>query len=507
MGLSLIYLSHLLGRSGVFRFPAAVALAFAGVLALVWQMPTLIEIPENLQLGFDVSELLFFAAISISLTLFALEIFVDQARSLARAGEMLARQAAELDRASALRQMAAIVESSNDAIFGRDRHGAVVSWNPAAEALYGYSADEILGESALALVPPELQAEAQEMNDRALTGEAVQNLETLRLRKDGSPVDVSLTVSAIRDAAAEIVGVSVIARDISEQKRVDELRRLALLDELTGLNNRRGFMLLADHAATIARREEKAMALLFIDLNNLKTINDNFGHKEGDRAIADTAAILRQTFRESDILARVGGDEFCVLLSGDKELDVDTPVGRLHTNVELHNAQGVRPARLSLSVGRAMYDPNEPLSIEDLMRQADMLMYEAKRSSQNRPRVLVGDDDVAVRTEAEQIFGDDYEIITAQNGEEVIRRATLERPDLILLDFSLPDLVGTDVARRLRQAPATTPIPIVMMSENGDGSTELDALRSGADEYVKKPLDVESLRVRMDNLMKRTIRR
>jgi diguanylate cyclase (GGDEF)-like protein len=301
--------------------------------------------------------------------------------------------------------------------------------------------------------------------------------------------------------------VSVISRDITEQKRVDELRRLALLDELTGLNNRRGFMLLADHATTISRREMKEMALLFIDLNNLKTINDNFGHKEGDRAISDTAAILRQTFRESDILARVGGDEFCVLLSGDKELDVNTPTGRLNTNVELHNAQGVRPYRLSLSVGRAMYDPNDPTEIEDLMRQADMLMYEAKRTSQNRPRVLVGDDDVAVRSDAEKIFGSDYEIITAQNGEEVIRRATLERPDLILLDFSLPDLVGTDVARRLRQAPSTSPIPIVMMSANGDGSTELDSLRAGADEYVKKPLDVEALRVRMDNLMKRTVRR
>ncbi|HET7482240.1 MAG TPA: diguanylate cyclase [Actinomycetota bacterium] len=507
MGTSLILLSHILGRRGVFRFPTAVTLAFSGVLALVWQAPTLVDIPENLQLPFEVSELLFFAAISIALTLYALEVFVDQARSLARASETLARQAAELARAGAVRQMAAIVQSSNDAIFGRDVDKRVLNWNPAAEALFGYTEEEMVGTTSDMLVPDDLIEESHEINAAALEGRPTQNLETIRRKKDGTLVDVSLTVSAIRDGTGNVIGTSVIARDITEQKRVDELRRLALLDELTGLNNRRGFMLLAEHQATLVKREQKDMALLFIDLNNLKTINDSFGHKEGDRAIADTAAVLRQTFRESDILARVGGDEFCVLLSGDKRLDVDTPLGRLNTNVELHNAQGTRPYRLSLSVGRAMYDPSEPVGIEDLMRQADMLMYQAKHAKQNRPRVLVGDDDVAIRSDAEKLFADNYEIITAQNGEEVIRRATLERPDLILLDFSLPDLIGTDVARRLRQAPSTNPIPIIMMSANGDGSNELEALRSGADDYIKKPIDSDAVRVRMDNLMRRVIRR
>ena len=266
-------------------------------------------------------------------------------------------------------------------------------------------------------------------------------------------------------------------------------------------------MLLAEHQMTLAKRDQKPRALLFIDLNNLKTINDNFGHKEGDRAISDAAQILKETFRESDIVARVGGDEFCVLMTADNELDVDTPIGRLNTNIELHNAQGIRPYRVSLSVGKANYDPDNPVPIDDLMRQADVRMYQAKMSKANRPRLLVGDDEVSIRSDAEEIFGEDFEVITAQNGEEVIRRATLERPDLILLDYSMPDLVGTDVARRLRQAPSTNAIPLIMMASPGDGSTELESLRAGADEYVHKPYDEEALRVRMENLMKRAVRR
>jgi diguanylate cyclase (GGDEF)-like protein/PAS domain S-box-containing protein len=507
MGVALIFLSHLLGRRGVFRFPAAVSLAFAGVLAIVWQLPDLIEIPEEAQLSFAVAELLFFAAISMALTLFALDVFVGQARSLARASEVLARQSAELERATVVRQMAAIVQSSNDAIIGRDLDGNIVSWNPAAERLYGYAAEEVMGQPTNMLVPPETMEEALDISDRVSRGEVVQNVDTIRLRKDGTPVDVSLTVSPIRDGAGEVIGVSTIARDISEKKRAEELRKLALLDELTQLNNRRGFTLLADHQSSVARRDKKPMTLLFIDLNNLKTINDNFGHKEGDRAISDCAQVLRETFRESDILARVGGDEFCVLMWSDGELDVETPLARLQSNVELHNAQGIRPYKLSLSVGRANYDPLDPVSVEQLMQQADMLMYQEKMTKANRARLLVGDDDVAIRSDAERLFGKDFEVITAQNGEEVIRRATLERPDLILLDYSMPDLIGTDVARRLRQAPSTTSIPLIMMGSPGDGSTELDALRAGVDDYVYKPFDEEALRVRMDNLLKRAVRR
>ena len=507
MGISLLFLSHWLGQRRIFRFPAAITLAMAGLLAILWHIPEVVEMPPQLELPFEVAELLFFAAISLALTLFALDVFVGQAESLARADETLARQSAELERATVARQMAAIVESSNDAIFGRDLDGCINSWNPAAENLHGYAVEEILGEPYVKLIPPERIDEAKALWTRVLQGEAVPNFDTVRMHKDGTPIDVSLTLSPIRDSSGHIIGISTIARDISERKRSEELRRLALLDELTGLNNRRGFLLLAEHQMSVARRDTKPLALLFIDLNNLKTINDSFGHKEGDRAICDAAGILKETFRESDIVARVGGDEFCILMTTDNELDIDTPIGRLNTNVELHNAQAIRPYKVSLSVGTSHFDPNEPVPIEDLMRQADVLMYEAKMSKVHRPRLLVGDHDAGVRSDAERVFGEDFEVITAQNGEELIRRATLERPDVIVFEYTLPDLVGTDVARRLRQAPSTSAIPIIMLATPGDGSSDLESLRSGADEYIQKPFDNEALRVRMENLIKRAVRR
>jgi diguanylate cyclase (GGDEF)-like protein/PAS domain S-box-containing protein len=508
MGLSLIWLSHVLGQRGVFRFPAAVSLAFSGVLAIVWQVPRLIAVPSTLRLPFEVVEVQFFASISICLTLFALDVFVGQAKTLARAEETLARQAAELERAVVVRQMAAVVESSNDAMISQDLDGKVMSWNPAAERLYGFSFNEAYGKPISIIIPHTHQQEFNDVWDQVVAGEQIQNFETERVTKDGHRVDVSMSVAPIKDATGEVVGVSTIARDITEKKKAEELRRLALLDELTGLNNRRGFVLLAGHQANVAKRDSKPMNLLFIDLDNLKSINDNFGHSEGDRAIADAAQVLKDTFRESDVVARVGGDEFCILMMSDGPvMDAQTPLSRLQTNVDLHNARRDRPYKLSFSVGQADYDPEAPSSIEDLMQAADEAMYVQKSTNAPKPRVLVANQEPAERAHAELAFGDTYEIITAHNGEEVVRRATLERPDIIVLDYNLPDLSGTDVARRLRQATPTTLIPIILIGERGDGSSDVESLKAGVDDYILKPFEDEALRARIDNLLRRAVRR
>jgi diguanylate cyclase (GGDEF)-like protein/PAS domain S-box-containing protein len=508
MGVSLVWLSHVLGTRGIMRFPAAVTLALSGVLAIVWQLPNVVTVPSFLRWPFSVAEVQFFASIAIAMTLFALDIFSGQAQSLARAEETVARQAAELEHAAVVRQLAAIVESSNDAIISRDLDGQIVSWNPAAERLFGFSYEEMKGKPGTIIIPHTRQDEFKEIWKRVLSREDVQDFETERLTKDGDRVDVSMTVSAILDANANIIGVSTIARDITEKKKTEELRRLALLDELTSLNNRRGFILLAGHQTTVAKRDKRPMTLLFIDLDNLKAINDNFGHSEGDRAIVDAARILKETFRESDVVARVGGDEFCILMMSDGPvMDSETPLGRLQMNVDLHNARGDRPYKLSFSVGKADYDPESPTSIEALIQAADEAMYVQKSTSAPKSRVLVGNQEPAERAHAELAFGDYYEVITAHNGEEIVRRATLERPDLIVLDFNLPDLSGTDIAKRLRQATPTTLIPIILVGERGDGSSEVESLTAGADDYVVKPYEDDALRARIDNLLRRAVRR
>jgi diguanylate cyclase (GGDEF)-like protein len=163
-----------------------------------------------------------------------------------------------------------------------------------------------------------------------------------------------------------------------------QLRQLAIIDELTGLNNRRGLTTLAEHQLKVARRRSMPAAVLFIDLDDMKGTNDTYGHAEGDRALTDTADLLRATFRTSDLLARVGGDEFCVFLP-----DCDPPTAtvvseRLRDAVRAHNETADRPFALSLSVGVAEYDPAVETAIDALIERADRAMYREKSARSAR---------------------------------------------------------------------------------------------------------------------------
>ena len=175
----------------------------------------------------------------------------------------------------------------------------------------------------------------------------------------------------------------MIARSVRyavERHRMQEdLRRLATVDDLTGLFNRRGFLPLAEHHLNLADRNGEPLVLLFIDLDGLKKVNDVHGNAEGSRMIQDTASVLTKTLRNSDVLARVSRDEFCVLLTGDDAVNAEPVLVRLVEAVAMHNARAGRAYELSLSVGAAPYDQTEPCSIEELMERADALMYEEKQ--------------------------------------------------------------------------------------------------------------------------------
>ena len=160
----------------------------------------------------------------------------------------------------------------------------------------------------------------------------------------------------------------------------EELRDLALTDDLTGLHNRRGFFALAGQQIKIARRNHRWALLFFADLDGLKQINDRFGHPEGDRAIARAAQILRDTFRMSDIIARLGGDEFAILANEASEDSQKHIWARLKEHL---CAEGSRDPRysLSLSIGVARFDPRGAVTLEELLEYADQAMYEAKRAS------------------------------------------------------------------------------------------------------------------------------
>ncbi|HSB00301.1 MAG TPA: GGDEF domain-containing protein, partial [Anaerolineales bacterium] len=149
---------------------------------------------------------------------------------------------------------------------------------------------------------------------------------------------------------------------------------------LTGLNNRRGFMILATGLLKFARRAALPLCLLYIDLDCLKSINDTFGHGMGDAAITRFARVLTETFRDSDVVGRMGGDEFVVLTVEAGENDLTTIQARLQSNVDARNNQSTSGYALSYSLGVVPIDLNSSSTMEELLSQADAAMYKHKQS-------------------------------------------------------------------------------------------------------------------------------
>lgn len=207
------------------------------------------------------------------------------------------------------------------------------------------------------------------------------------LRPDGTVVHGLLSASLLRDTSGAPLHVVGQVVDITERKRAEQalrehteqLRVLALLDELPGLYNRRGFLSLAEQQLAAARRLGRKVVLLFADLDGLKPINDRFGHEAGDRAIAAAAALMRSTFRSSDVVARVGGDEFAVAAMEMSPPGATTLVRRLEDAVALHNGTTSEPWRLSISVGTVECDPSALRPLVELLQEADEAMYAQKR--------------------------------------------------------------------------------------------------------------------------------
>ncbi|MGH7462699.1 MAG: GGDEF domain-containing protein, partial [Longimicrobiales bacterium] len=170
------------------------------------------------------------------------------------------------------------------------------------------------------------------------------------------------------------------ARDIAERKRAEEvLRNMSLTDPLTGVYNRRGAITLAEQQLKVAQRLGRTLLIVYADLNHLKQINDTHGHTAGDAALLEVAEVLQETFRESDIIARIGGDEFVVLAMETTDVDENTLRRRLLDALTFRNARGARPFDLSLSIGIARFDPERARAFEELMGEADRRMYEDKR--------------------------------------------------------------------------------------------------------------------------------
>jgi diguanylate cyclase (GGDEF)-like protein len=194
----------------------------------------------------------------------------------------------------------------------------------------------------------------------------------------------ALNLSAADRQALRIAARPAVWNAIRHVIVGSELRHLLITDDLTGLYNRRGFFAVATQQLKLASRNDQNMLLFFCDIDNLKQINDGFGHREGDLALARTGKALQETFRDSDILARLGGDEFAVVAPAASSQHETLVLRRLKKALRKSNP-GASGYELSLSVGAARFDPQHAVSLGELMEQADKDMYEQKR---RRPRLV-----------------------------------------------------------------------------------------------------------------------
>ncbi len=216
---------------------------------------------------------------------------------------------------------------------------------------------------------------------RALRGEFM-GVDDVEVSLDGGQRRRLLVVGApIRDGQRLRYAMTAIRDVTTEYRMAEELHRLSILDELTGVNNRRGFLLVARGQLNAARTDGHRAALLYLDLDGLKEINDTIGHHAGDAAIRTMAEILQSSTRRSDIVGRLGGDEFCVLLVGDAASTPDAAVvERISELVARFNATARLPYRLAFSIGKAFFEPGDPATLDDLLAHADAAMYEVKRA-------------------------------------------------------------------------------------------------------------------------------
>lgn len=273
-----------------------------------------------------------------------------------------------------------IVQRLMEGIVVEDENERITFINPAMEKLVGFSQGELLGKHWSVLLPANQQAIVDAANERRRQGVESDRYEVELLRKDGTRVPVLVSGSVLFEGNQRIGSMAVMTDITSRKKTEERLRYMSMHDALTGLYNRGCF---EDELARMERDEHYPISVVMVDIDDLKVINDTRGHEAGDEVLRRSAAVLRKVFRADDVVARIGGDEFAVLLPNAEESVVNIALERFRAEVELHNSEH-KESPLSLSLGSATIMRDG--SLLAALKVADKQMYQEKLGKGGRPR-------------------------------------------------------------------------------------------------------------------------
>jgi diguanylate cyclase (GGDEF)-like protein/PAS domain S-box-containing protein len=294
--------------------------------------------------------------------------------------DITARRRSEIALKESEERYRALVDSTDDSIYLVDRNSQYIFINKRHLLRLGISRKQSRGYSFSDFHSPE-ETKLFEEKIHTIFGTNKSAQYEYKSFRDGRYF--LQTFSPVYNSQGKIEAVTVVSKDITNRKDMEEkLRTLSLSDELTGIFNRRGFFAMAEQQLKFANREKKGILIVCVDLDYLKIINDELGHQTGDLALIETAKVLKKTFRESDIVSRVGGDEFVVLAQETSETNLESITTRLRENLNAINTNKKKIFELSLSMGITRYNPEQPCSIDELVSRADKLMYEEKKQKQ-----------------------------------------------------------------------------------------------------------------------------
>lgn len=288
-----------------------------------------------------------------------------------------------------------LLDQANDAFIGMDEHSVITEWNKQAELTFGWKAEEAIGRPMVELIAPE------RLRQRHLDGMAAflsasdgrtytKRVEVPALRRDGTEILVEFSVGMLPHRGRRYF--YAFLRDVSEQRRLaEQMHYQATHDFLTGLPNRYAFMERLQHAIDTTQRTPHSLALLFIDLDGFKSVNDLCGHEAGDAVLIDFGRRLTGAVRRTDTVARLAGDEFVVMLdqAGDARADIEQVARKILVAAALpyDAAAGCEP--IGASIGVAFHVPGD--SADALLSRADTAMYAAKKAGKHRAAVLMAD--------------------------------------------------------------------------------------------------------------------